>query len=65
MMCERKTLDRTEAVEDSLGDLNSFVRKNQILWGIKADLEEPGLNCWAAEDMLRRQLNIRAVWAVI
>ncbi|GFY31381.1 hypothetical protein TNCV_4989401 [Trichonephila clavipes] len=27
--------------------------------------EKSGLNCWAAEDMLWRLLNIRAVWAMI
>ncbi|GFS90940.1 hypothetical protein TNCV_4192651 [Trichonephila clavipes] len=30
-----------------------------------ADLENPGLNFWATEDTLWRQLNIKAVWALI
>ncbi|GFU55710.1 hypothetical protein TNCV_1650101 [Trichonephila clavipes] len=45
--------------------LNSFIREDQTFWVFWADLEKPSLNCWAAEDMLWRQLNIRAVWAMI
>ncbi|GFU55727.1 hypothetical protein TNCV_1488391 [Trichonephila clavipes] len=39
----------------------AFIREDQTFWVFWADLEKPSLNCWAAEDMLWRQLNIRAV----
>ncbi|GFY11298.1 hypothetical protein TNCV_4472811 [Trichonephila clavipes] len=64
MMCrliKKESLDRSETMEDSFGSLNSFIREDKIFWVFWGDLEKPGLNCWAAEDMLGRPLNIRVV----
>ncbi|GFW30870.1 hypothetical protein TNCV_2939721 [Trichonephila clavipes] len=44
-MDKKEALHRSEDVQDSHGNLNSFIR-DKIVW---ADLEKPCLNCWAAE----------------
>ncbi|GFW62381.1 hypothetical protein TNCV_290551 [Trichonephila clavipes] len=60
-----KALDHSEAVEDSFGNFSTFIREYQIFWIFWVDVEKPVLICCAAEDMLWRQLNITAVWAMI
>ncbi|GFT67138.1 hypothetical protein TNCV_782931 [Trichonephila clavipes] len=60
---KKKALDRYKAVNDSLGNLSTallekFKSSGLILKSLWL------LNCWAAEDMLWRKLNIRAVWAM-
>ncbi|GFX79714.1 hypothetical protein TNCV_2746331 [Trichonephila clavipes] len=58
-LVKKRSFRSPEAVEDSFGNLNSFIRDDQIFWVFWADLEKLGLNFWATEDMLWRQLNIK------
>ncbi|GFY01722.1 hypothetical protein TNCV_1467141 [Trichonephila clavipes] len=64
-LIKKEALDHSEAIENNFGNLNSFIKEDQIFWVFWAHLERPVLNCWAAEEMLRRHLNIGAVWAMI
>ncbi|GFY04645.1 hypothetical protein TNCV_419011 [Trichonephila clavipes] len=59
------TQDRSEAAENSTGKLNNIIRKDPNFWVFRADLEKPGVNFRAAEDMLGRQLYIRVhCWTI-